>query len=153
MTDPVRPGRPEAAATIWSWRARDGAPARRAASLRREGMLRAVVAGIVGGLLLFFGRTIVGSIALGIGSLTLVLALASPTGAYAALSRAVERVGQWIGIALTWLLLAPVFYLFFAPFGLLARRGRRDRLGRRFDRDATSYWARRSRGSSIDRPY
>jgi hypothetical protein len=40
-------------------------------------------------------------------------------------------------------LLVPLFVLFFLPFGLLARRGRRDRLGRFFDPDAPTYWKRR----------
>ena len=50
------------------------------------------------------------------------------------------RLGHWTGIALAWLLLVPIFYLAFLPFGLLLRRGRRDRLRRRLDPDAVSYW-------------
>jgi len=38
------------------------------------------------------------------------------------------------------LLLVPIFYLAFAPFGLLLRRGRRDRLRRRLDPEAASHW-------------
>jgi hypothetical protein len=51
-----------------------------------------------------------------------------------------RAIGRRIGRALTWLLLVPLFYLFFLPFGLLFRRGRRDRLKRYFDREATTYW-------------
>ena len=48
-----------------------------------------------------------------------------------------------IGRLLAVLFLTPVFWLFFVPFGLLLRAGRRDRLERWFDPAAPSYWHRR----------
>jgi len=155
MSDPVRPGRPEAAAAIWVWRDRESDERARLAKLRRGGVIRAVVAGLAAGVLFAIERPIVASIAVGIGTLTLVLALASPRGAYAALSRGVDRVGALIGALLTWVLLTPVFFLFFVPFGLLMRRGARDRLRRRFERERASYWTKRApdRPGSLERPY
>ena len=38
------------------------------------------------------------------------------------------------------LILAVVFYVVFCPIGLVMRMIGRDRLGRRFDREATTYW-------------
>jgi hypothetical protein len=155
MSDPVRLGRPEAAAAIWAWRDRDAGERARLAKLRRSGVIRAVVAGIAAGVLFALDRPIVASIAVGIGTLTLVLALASPGGAYAALSRVVDRLGALIGALLTWVLLTPVFFLFFVPFGMLMRRGARDRLRRRFERERASYWTKRApdRPGSLERPY
>ncbi|MDQ3035266.1 MAG: hypothetical protein M3Y87_22860 [Myxococcota bacterium] len=155
MSDPVRRGRPEAAAAIWSWRDRDALERARLKALRRGGVLRAVVAVIAASVLAFFERPIMASIAIGIGLLTLVLALVSPGGAYASLSRGVDRVGALIGAILTYVLLTPVFFLFFLPFGMLMRRGARDRLRRRFERERASYWTKRAADApgSLERPY
>ena len=43
-----RPGRPEAAAVVWDWRAPDDSPDR-AAAARKAGVIRALVAGVAGG--------------------------------------------------------------------------------------------------------
>ncbi|HJL18757.1 MAG TPA: hypothetical protein RMH99_24055 [Sandaracinaceae bacterium LLY-WYZ-13_1] len=151
--DPVRRGRPEASAAVWDWRGDRDERASRAARLRRGGMVRAAVAAVAGGAFFFFDRPVVASVAWGVGGLTLVLALASPLGAYAAVERGVARVGEAVGAVLTWLLLAPVFYLFFAPFGLLFKRGRRDPMKRALERDAETYWEKREPARPLDRPY
>lgn len=151
MSDPVRPGRPEAAAAIWSLGPK---PDRRAHVARRSASIRFVVALAAGGVLYALERPIMAAVAASLGSLSLLLALASPLGAYAALDRLVTRTGALVGTILTWLLLAPVFYLFFVPFGLLFRRGARDPLRRAIDRDAPSYWTKRaSDPPRLDRPY
>ncbi len=75
--------------------------------------------------------------------------LLSPTGLYAALQRLFAATGRAAGRITTWLVMVPLFYLFFLPFGRLLRRGRRDRLKRSFDRAAGSYW-RRSAASFRD---
>ena len=156
MSDPVVRGRPEAAVM------RSISPpseAMQAAALRRSGSLRALVPLAAGALLFWLGRPIASSIAVGLGALTLVLALVSPTRGYLALSRAIARLGEGVGLVLSWVLLGPVFFLFFVPFGLLGRRGRGDRIGRTFDRTATTYWITRPERSpeaeraALERPY
>lgn len=146
---PIHSGNPHAAAAIWRWRdsAGAGAAALRAArrnALRREGVLRALVGGAAGGALLYFGAPILARVAWGIAGLVLAAALASPDGAYAAIGRALALLGHGIGRLLAVLLLTPVFWLFFVPFGRLLRAGRRDRLERWFDSAAPSYWHRRN---------
>lgn len=153
MTDPVRPGKPEAAAAIWDWRAArdDRAVVARA---RKTALVRFAIASLAGGTLFYFGRAAVASVAWSAGALTLLLALASPLRAYAAVDRAVTRVGEWVGGVLTWILLAPVFYLFFTPFGLLLRRGARDPMKRRFDSGLATYWTRREDDRpDLERPF
>lgn len=156
MSDPVVRGKEAAAAEALA------APVRvapTASSLRRSGVLRALVAYAFASLLLYFEHPIASAVAGSIGTLTLLLALISPTDGYLRLQRAVEKLGELVGGILTWLLLAPVFYLFLAPFGLLARRGKGDRVGRRFDRGAVSYWSVRperdpeSTKAALERPY
>jgi hypothetical protein len=159
VTDTVVRGRPEAAAEITPPIDRTAGEAMRVAKLQRSGVLRGLVAICAAGVLFYFGRWIASSVAASLGSLTLGLALASPTKGYVALSRGVERLGELVGTFLTWVLLAPAFFLFFVPFGLLARRGRGDRIGRRFDRAAKTYWITRpvksdaDRRADLERPY
>ena len=64
-------------------------------------------------------------------------------GVYATIERGIDALARRTGIALGWVLLVPVFYLFFLPFGLVMRRGRRDRMQRRFETEAISYWESR----------
>jgi hypothetical protein len=140
-------GSPQAAAAIWRWR--DGADAEgsrsgRRKSLRREGLIRALIGAAVGGALAYFGAPVLARVAWIGAVLVLVAALASPDGVYAAIGKGLARLGQGIGKALGLLLLSPLFFLFFLPFGLLLRSGRRDRLERGFDRSKPTYWHRRS---------
>jgi len=98
---------------------------------------------------LFFGFDAVrlAAVAWGLAGVVLLAALLSPSGMYAAIGRALALLGHGIGRALAVLLLTPVFFLFFLPFGRLLRRGRRDRLERGKERSLPSYWHRRD-----DRP-
>jgi hypothetical protein len=70
----------------------------------------------------------------------LLSALLSPHGLHAGLERLFEATGRAVGRAMTWIVMLPLFYLFFLPFGRLRRRGRRDRLRRYFEADADTYW-------------
>ena len=80
---------------------------------------------------------------MGIAGFILLSALVSPTVVYAGIEKLFDSLGHLLGRAMTWLLMVPLFYLFFLPFGLLFRRGRRDRLRRYSERDAATYWERR----------
>jgi len=111
------------------------------------------VAAAAGALLLYFARPIIAYVAFGVGSLTLIVGLASPLGAYAGLERGVAGLSRLVGAILTWLLLAPVFFLFIAPFGLLRKRGARDPLKRRLDRSTDTYWTKRDEARALDKPY
>lgn len=123
----------------------DAAPARaaRRRQLRREGAIRALAGGAIGGALFYFGAPLLARVAWAGSALVLLAALVSPEGLYAAIGRGLARVGQGIGRLLAVLLLTPVYFLFFVPFGRLLRTGRRDRLERWFDPAAATYWRRR----------
>ena len=151
--DEVRAGRAEASATIWKWRDASGTRTKRAAKARMGGVIRGAVAALVAGLFFYFERPTMSAVVATIGGLTLILALVSPLGAYATLERAIGWLGEWIGRLLTWILLAPVFYLFFFPFGLLFRRGAHDKLQRTIEPDAETYWHKRDGARAIDKPY
>jgi hypothetical protein len=94
----------------------------------------------VGAVLFAFWSRPIGTVVLVVGGTIGLSALASPTGLYAGIEGLFAALGRWTGRGLTWLLLVPLFYLFFLPFGLLLRRGRRDRLKRYFEQEAETYW-------------
>jgi cytochrome c oxidase assembly factor CtaG len=151
----MTPGKPEAAAAIWSWQTTD-AEARRQhiAKLRKGALIRFVISSLAGGAFFYFDRPITAYVVWCLGSLSLFFAIVSPLGIYTTLERAVSFLGWIVGRTLTWLLLAPVFYLFFAPFGLLFRRGARDPMKRGFERERGSYWKQRDEDRpNLDRPY
>lgn len=145
----LRAGSPAAAAAVWRWR--DASPAfalaaarERRRTLRWQGVLRALVGAAVGGVLFYLGATILARVAWAGAGVVLLAALASPDGAYAAIGRGLARLGHGIGRLLAIVLLTPVYWIFFVPFGRLLRSGRRDRLERWFDATAPTYWHRRT---------
>src|SRR5579863_1365994 len=48
-----------------------------------------------------------------------------------------------VGMAMSFLLLAAIYFLVFTPIGLLMRLVGRERVPRQFDRQATTYWVKR----------
>ena len=134
-------GRPEAAEAIW--RISEEAGAAQQVGSRRgrtRGSLQALVGLCVGLGLALFGWPTLGRVVMGVALLIGISALLSPGVLYAGIERFFDASGRVLGRAVTWLLMLPLFYLFFLPFGRLLRRGRRDRLQRFYDEQAASYW-------------
>jgi hypothetical protein len=133
-------GRPEAAATIWDWHKPSSDAPAAAGRPRLRGLLRGAVVVAFGLLVLTLWSRSVGMVVLTIAGVILFSALVSPTVLYAGIERIFAALGRWTGQAINWVLMVPLFYLFFLPFGLLFRRGRRDRMKRFFDAEAETYW-------------
>jgi hypothetical protein len=153
----LRVGSPKASAVIWRWRAGEpeSAAAPSVASVRLRGSLQALVGagfGLASGL--FWSKT-VAIVAFTAAGVVLFCALASPNGLYALLHRLFDATGRVVGRVTTWIVMVPIFYLFFLPFGKLMRRGRRDRLHRYFDAEAKTYWEPHTpmRSSTLERQY
>ncbi|MEE3330760.1 MAG: hypothetical protein VX246_07810 [Myxococcota bacterium] len=146
--------RREAADAVWNWRspsadataASESSPAR----LRMIGSLQGLVTGSVATALYLFWSPTVGTIVFCISAIILFSALVSPTGLYRGVQALFSALGNATGRALTWLMLVPLFYLFFVPFGLMLRRGRRDLLQRYFEADKASYWEAHKEFSAED---
>ncbi|MCO4762636.1 MAG: hypothetical protein KC502_14080 [Myxococcales bacterium] len=115
-----------------------------AAALRTKGALRALVGFVAAGLLGWLGHPIVAAVAAGISLLTLVLAIVSPLGGYRLMQRGIATAGRGAGIFIGWLTLVPVFLLFFVPFGIVFRRGRKDPMRRNMSSTAPTYWRTRT---------
>jgi hypothetical protein len=143
-TAPAPPAsRPEAAAAAWDPDRAESAAGDDPRRLRRRALVEAGAAAVVGFLLLLW-KPPLAAVVWTLAAVTLAAGLLSPTGVYAALRRAVGRFGHLVGLTLTAIFLVPLYYGFFAVFGLLFRHGRRDRMERRFDRAVPSYWKRRA---------
>lgn len=139
-------GRPEAAEAIWNWqqeRDRHSDDAAQAARARRKGVLQGIVAAIVATLFFFFWSRTLATVIYTIAGVTLFAALVSPRGLYAAIEALIARIARLLGVLTTWLMLVPTFYLIFLPFGVLLRRGRRDRMRRFYEPEASTYWTAR----------
>ena len=127
---------------MWTW---DQVPSGDdgAGAMRVKATLQSLVGYAVGGSFYALGHTGVACVVGGVATLTLLLAIASPLGAYAAVERALRRFGRAAGLLVGWVALLPVFLLFFVPFGLLFRRGERDPMKRRLSPEDVSYWRER----------
>jgi len=134
-------GRPEAAEVIWNWRGPQTNGARiPAGNPRLKGAIQGLVGMSVALAIHLYGARTIGTLVFCVSTIVLLSALLSPTGIYRAVEGLFTTLGNATGRALTWLMLVPLFYLFFLPFGFLLRRGRRDQLKRRFEPDQESYW-------------
>ncbi len=112
----------------------------RAAAARRRGLIQAAVGLGVAGLLAWrVGRT-PAALAAAVAVALAVLALGWPLGALARVERGVARFAVWVGTAVAWLLMTPLYYLVVTPLGLVLRARGRLRLRRRPDARAASYW-------------
>ncbi|MFP8877988.1 MAG: hypothetical protein VCE43_00200 [Myxococcota bacterium] len=139
---PALHGSAEAAAAIWDWRGTGMAPsdAPQTGHLRMRGIAQGLVgAGVGTGLYLFVSTTAGAVVAL--TGVTIALAgLLSPTGLFVLIDRGFQALARGLSRIITWAVLLPLFYLFFLPFGLVLRAGKRDRLQRWMDADAATYW-------------
>lgn len=147
-------GSAQAARAIWDWRSARSRGGADAAAHRRGGLIRAAVGAGAGALLWRLGHAHLAAVTWSIATVLGSLALASPGRAYAAVDRAVEKLASGVGVVVGWLVLVPVFYVVFVPFGLIARRGAADAMQRRYDPTATSYWRKRPPTEpSLDRQF
>ncbi len=141
MSEP-NPGRPEAAAVVWSPEGIDPGPgetARRRAA-RRRGLVQVAVAASASGLIFWLWSERMAVVVACVALVFLACSQLSPLRAYAAIERGFAALGRWTGAALTLVIMTVLFYGVFLPFGLLFRRGARDPMKRRYDEEAESYW-------------
>jgi hypothetical protein len=107
------------------------------------GSVQALVGAAAAGVLFALGHPNLGGVALTLAVVVGGAAWLSPAGAYTRIRRGLEWLGTGIGTMLTWILMVPLFYLFFLPFGLLFRRGHRDPMEREFPTGSASCWRSR----------
>lgn len=157
MSDPTPHVRERVLAATWNWRAPAGpAPGSGRAALRRAAFIQAGVTAAVGAVLRFgFGHHLFPQILWGIAVLVLVLGLFFPR-AYRPVHAFGRGLGRFVGRILVYVLLVPLYYLFFTPVALLLRIQKRDPLHRDFRDPRHTYWIARGpreRGENATRQF
>lgn len=141
----------------WDWRGRLAATKTGPdQGHRRQALIQAAVMSLIAaGLYFGLHHHLFARIIWAVAGLVLILGLFFPA-AY----RPVHAFGQWlgrvVGMALTYLLLVPFFFLFFTPVALLLRLQKRDPLHRHYRDPQWTYWIARNskeRGENIDRQF
>ena len=140
-----RIGRPEAAAVCFDWESRaavqDGADGSPAMAARKRGVRQAAITAALAALIFFvFHWEHVGRVVFGVASVLLLTSLATPLTIYAAIERLVAWIAHRLEKGVTWLLMAVIFNLLFAPFGRLFRSGKRDSMKRWYEPEQETYW-------------
>lgn len=98
-----------------------------------------VILSIIAGLQIYLGRLWVGIGLFSACAVILVMLALSPA-MLIPLYRGMMFVSKAIGVVMTPVVLGLVFYLVFAPVGILFRLVRRDILDRKFNINSDSYW-------------
>ena len=136
---------PEAGLVVWPRAAQRAARERaRLRRVRRNAVIKGLVGIVIGVAIFLWWSHVVAYVAFSLSGVLALAGLISPGRAYAGIGRALEAVGAVVGRALSYLVLAPMLVLVFAPLGLMLRRGRGDRLDRALDPGADSYWKDRA---------
>lgn len=124
---------------VWPWRAGEKGEQKRRLSAGRVMVHSLLVAAIGGGVCALLGHWKWGAIPVGLGLFLLVSGFLFPV-VFLAVEKAGQKLGDWVGVILTWGLLTPFFYLCFVPLRLGALLRKKDPLGFVCPTNAPSYW-------------
>ena len=113
--------------------------------IKKFGMGLTVLLCLIGGWQLYKGNIDVYVWFFGFAGLVLILSFFVPI-TLKPLYKVTRTVGDAIGLVNTRILLGIIFYIVFAPIGILMRLIRKDLLNERLDKDAKSYWNKKDNG-------
>lgn len=124
----------------WRWREQsDPALAERIAR-HRKSTIQASIMAVVGAVFLFaLNWRTMGSIALGLAAVNVMGGWLVPP-VFRVMDRSIVLLGRGIGIAITWVLLVPFFYLCFLPGRVFLAMTGKDLMCRRFPAPDKSFW-------------
>jgi len=98
---------------------------------------------------LYKGKPVISGILFGLGAMMLITGFLVP-----ALFNRIEKIGQELGrvvsVAITWILLVPMFYLVFVPGRLILKLNNIDPMCRQFPTNALTYWVPRKPVADVD---
>ncbi|MDA1045138.1 MAG: hypothetical protein O3C57_07945 [Verrucomicrobia bacterium] len=135
---------------VWDWRGRDKPPQNKHVQQRRRHALIecSVMVAVALILRLKFEKIILSSIIFSVACLVLVGGLFIPV-LYAGFKRLGERLAMVLGVGVTWLLLAPFFYIFFTIARIGCVIAKKDPMCRRLEPELKSYWFEHSSESDV----
>jgi hypothetical protein len=112
-------------------------------SMRRRATLQALILAVLAGVLGWkFNQSTPALILTTIAGVNLICGWFLPA-VFHAIDKFVQAVARWIGIAMTWILLVPFYYLFFGMARLCLAIGGKDPMCRSWNKNQTSYWVER----------
>ncbi len=136
-------------AAIWPWTRKPDEKPRRAGPSPAGVVARFFVVAAVAALMIRWGHRIPAAVLFGLGLFILVSGFFFPR-AFAAFERLVGLLAHGVGVALTWLLLVPFFYVFFVPGRLMLRLQGKDPLCRRFPSPEKTCWTPHHRIGGVE---
>jgi hypothetical protein len=132
-------------AVVWQWRRDPAAEAQAKTAAARAARVRGAIQGAVGFVVALLAafvlhRTTLASVIASIAAIVTLLALVSPLGAFKWLTAMIEKLGRVIGLAVTWILMPVIFFLFFLPVGLFLRARGKTGITRGAEPKLPTYW-------------
>ena len=152
--DHHQPANPES--VVWDWKTNPEIQIETKSQLRRRAILPITLTFLIGSLFRFFFEWIHSSwILYGICTVFVFMMLFAPTW-LKTIENAMLVFGRWVGIALTWILLVPFFFIVFLPLRIFQTLSGGDPMRSQYDTSKESYWIDRSeeaRPTDIEKQY
>ena len=104
--------------------------------------IQAIVPAVIGLIFFYVGKPIASKVLWGISGTLLISGLIIPP-VFNRIEQFGRWFGKWVGMAITWGLMVPLFYLVFVPGRLLLKLRGIDPMCRKFPTDAPTYWVPR----------
>jgi len=138
-----------ASLTVWnpSGVDRSARAAKKLKQIRTGAALQGAIGLILALVIYLFLSKIFGVIVCSIALLLTVLAFCAPIAVYTPIKGGLARLSTIVGTTISFVVLLALYCLFFVPFGLLFRRGRRNKLSLDFAAERSSYWIDRNASS------
>ena len=135
---------------MWPWvRPENAAPAAKKKPALTNSAALFVGLG-VSGLFYWFDYPVMAAIVAAISLGILLCSLFVPK-AHAAIERFLARLSHYAGLLITWLLLVPLFYIWFTLGRFFLWIRRKDPLERELDYETASYWQDKGAGEGLER--
>lgn len=112
-------------------------------------LIQAIVPAVIGTIFFFTGKQVTSKVLWGISLIVLISGLFIPP-VFSRIEQFGRWFGKWAGLAITWVLLAPVFYLVFVPGRLILKLQGIDPMCRKFPTDAKTYWVPRKPVTNLE---
>lgn len=144
-----------ASLTVWdpSGNNRTDIVARKLKQIRTSAGIQGVIGLILGLLIYLLLSKIFGVIVCSIALVLTVLAIVAPLAVYEPIKRALAWLSMIVGTVISFVVLLALYCLFFVPFGILFRKGNRNKLSLGFAANQSSYWIDRSAPSGKNNNY
>jgi hypothetical protein len=112
-------------------------------------LIQAIVPATVGLIFFLFKKPLTANVLWGISGILLVSGLFIPP-VFNRIEQFGRWFGKWAGLAITWALLTPMFFLVFVPGRLILKMRGIDPMCRKFPTDAKTYWVPRKPVTNLE---